>query len=111
MDIKEKDKMILEQENARDIEWLKDQIRQELKEIYSIKHLKQIRVIVRKMGGFEKKNEENIKQENMQAPKCGEPSSIETIYKERITQVMETMDEKKLRNFWLIGDVMATSKE
>lgn len=47
----------------------------------------------------------------MQVPKCGEPSSIETIYKERITQVMETMDEKKLRNFWLIGDAMATSKE
>lgn len=56
MNIKEKDKMILKQENAQDIEWLKDQIQKEIKEIYSIKHLKQLRVIVRKMGGFEVKD-------------------------------------------------------
>lgn len=103
MNIKEKDKMILKQENAQDIEWLKDQIWKEIKEIYSIKHLKQLRVIVRKMGGFEKKN--------MQTPKCNESPSIETFYKERITQIMETMDKKKLRNLWLIGDAMAGSEE
>ena len=56
MDIKEKDKMILEKENTRDIERLKDQIGQELKEIYSIKHLKQIRIIIRKLNGFEVKD-------------------------------------------------------
>ena len=62
------------------------------------------------MLGFEKKAG-NAKQEYIQDQKCDKSPSMKTIYKERITQVMETMDEKKLRNLWLIGDAMATSKE
>ena len=43
-------------ENNHDAELLKRQIQQELEAVQSIKHLKQIRMIIRKLDGFEVKD-------------------------------------------------------
>lgn len=43
-------------ENNHDAELLKKQIQQEIEAVQSIKHLKQIRMIIRKLDGFEVKD-------------------------------------------------------